>query len=139
MKVIIAGSRDINDYRLVEEAILESPFYVEEVVCGMARGVDLIGESWAIKTSTPVRKFYAKWNELGKMAGHVRNKEMADYADALIAVWDGKSSGTKNMILTMERLNKPVFVWMTRGRGEMIACNICGHRGGCGCVYASIR
>lgn len=112
MKVIIAGSRSIADYALVEEAILESPFWITEVVSGAARGVDLIGEEWADNTLTPVKRFPADWNRLGKSAGMVRNREMAEYADALIAVWDGTSYGTRHMIAYMRKAeNKPVFVW----------------------------
>lgn len=45
-----------------------------------------------------MKRFPAKWKEYGKAAGFVRNSEMADYSDMLIAFWDGKSKGTKNMI-----------------------------------------
>ena len=57
--------------------------------------------------------FNADWNKHGRAAGPMRNKQMADYADVLIAVWDGQSKGTKNMIDQMNKLNKPVFiVWI---------------------------
>ncbi len=111
MKVIIAGSRSITDYALVEQAILESPFYVEEVVSGCARGVDQFGEQWALKTGMPITRFPANWS-LGRKAGMIRNREMADYADALIAVWDGKSHGTRHMIAYIRKaVCKPDFVW----------------------------
>ena len=69
-----------------------------EVVCGKARGADTFGETYAYNASIPVKEFPADWKGLGKGAGHIRNKQMGDYADALIAVWDGESRGTKNMI-----------------------------------------
>lgn len=114
MKVIIAGSRDGFVLRNVYEAIEESPFFteIEEVVSGCARGVDTDGEKWAKSNSKPITKFPANWGEFGKAAGHLRNKQMGDYADALIAVWDGKSRGTKNMIDYMESLGKPVYVYI---------------------------
>ena len=50
-----------------------------------------------------------RWNRYGRKAGILRNRKMAKYADALIAVWDGLSRGTANMIAEMEALGKPVF------------------------------
>ena len=40
----------------------------------------------------------------------IRNHEMVEYADALVAVWDGKSRGTQHMILNMQKTGKPVYV-----------------------------
>ena len=98
MKTIIAGSRDITDPSIVEEAILRSKFHITEVVSGACRGVDRMGECWAAVNNLPVTQFPANWKVNGKAAGPLRNFAMSKYADALIAVWDGKSRGTKNMI-----------------------------------------
>ena len=110
MKVIVAGSRSIADIKVVTQAIEESGFEVDEVVSGTARGVDTIGEEWAKSKGIPVKKFPADWNGLGKRAGFVRNAEMADYADALVAVWDGKSRGTENMIEQAKKKGLKVYV-----------------------------
>lgn len=115
MKVIIAGSRDITDRVIVAKAILESRFNFTEVVSGTARGVDRLGEIFACSKGYSVKKFPANWTEYGKAAGHIRNREMAQYADALLAVWDGKSRGTKNMIEEMEKLGKPVHIYFVKG------------------------
>lgn len=98
MKVIIAGSREITDASVVADAIAASGFEVTEVVSGTARGVDRLGEAWARARKIPIKPFPADWNQLGKAAGVLRNAEMAKYADALVAIWDGESPGTKNMI-----------------------------------------
>lgn len=98
MITIIAGCRGITDYPLVTEAVKISGFDITEVVSGGAMGVDALGERWADENEIPIRRFPAYWKEYGKMAGPMRNKEMAKYAEALIAVWDGKSRGTSNMI-----------------------------------------
>jgi hypothetical protein len=111
MKVIVAGSREGFVARNVFEAIKESGFTITEIVSGTARGVDKDGEYYAACRELPVKRFPADWDQYGKAAGHIRNKQMADYADALVAVWDGKSPGTKNMIETMKSLNKPVYVY----------------------------
>ena len=110
MNVIVAGSRTITDIKVVACAIEESGFEVSEVVSGAARGVDSLGEEWAKSKAIPVRRFPADWNGKGKGAGFIRNAEMADYADALVAVWDGKSRGTANMIEQAKRKGIKVYV-----------------------------
>lgn len=99
MKVIIAGSRGLGF-----EAVLRALYHCEftqditEVVCGGAAGVDKAGKEWAQVINIPVKMFPADWSKYGRAAGHIRNEEMAEYADALIAVWDGQSPGTANML-----------------------------------------
>lgn len=111
MKCIIAGSRSIEDYDIVLAAILASDFYITEVVSGAAKGVDLLGERFAIDTETPIKKFIPDWDKYGKKAGCIRNIEMGDYADACICVWDGKSRGTKHMIHYAKQKNLKLFVY----------------------------
>ena len=127
MKVIIAGSRNIVDYEIIKKSIEESKFDLTEVVSGGARGVDTLGEKYAKENDLLVKIFKAEWdnlvdvpkykikkNKYGKLynvtAGFERNEKMGDYADALIAVWDGKSNGTKAMIEYMKKKNKKVYV-----------------------------
>ena len=125
MKVIIAGSRGITDIELVEEeAVEESSFWVVEVVSGQANGVDKLGEEWANQRRIPIKPFPADWKNLkapgaiiknnaygryNANAGFDRNNQMAEYADALVAITTG-TPGTKHMIDTMKKLGKPVFV-----------------------------
>lgn len=99
MRVIIAGSRHIKDRQTVYSAILRSGFTgnLREVVSGGAGGVDALGEEWARLHGIPVKNFYPDWGK-GKIAGRLRNREMAHYADALILVWDGKSRGSESML-----------------------------------------
>ena len=111
MKVIVAGSRHGFVARNVFEAIAESKFTITEVVSGGARGVDKDGEYFARNNNIPIKQFIPDWDGLGKKAGILRNKEMGDYADALVAVWDGQSKGTKHMIDYMQSLNKLVYVY----------------------------
>jgi len=98
--VIIAGSRDYTNY---DEAklILDKVFSKRKpskIVCGMARGADMIGMKYANEYKLPILCCYANWEKYGKAAGYRRNTEMAKRADALVAFWDGKSPGTKHMI-----------------------------------------
>lgn len=104
-RTIIAGTRTfgsgVDEARVteyVDEVIDESGFDIDEVVSGKARGADTAGEAWAEANDIPVAEFPADWDEHGKRAGYLRNKEMAEYGDQLIAIWDGKSRGTSMMI-----------------------------------------
>lgn len=114
MKVIIAGSRGIHDFRIVEKAILESGFSVSEVVSGAASGVDKLGEAWALIMNVPIHRFSANWALFGNRAGLLRNEEMVNYADALIAVWDGISRGTRFTIRCARQKGLKVFVLEVR-------------------------
>lgn len=100
MKVIIAGSRTFNDYELLKtfaDRLLRNLTNVE-IVSGGARGADSLGERYAKEKGYKLKIFPAEWDKYGKSAGFMRNIVMGDYADGLIAFWDGKSSGTKHMI-----------------------------------------
>lgn len=116
MKVIIAGGRDFLDTRLMDETIKElvRTGWMDDdstLVCGMARGADELGRAlWVQTYDLPVERFPADWATHGKRAGFIRNTEMAHVADKLVAFWDGQSRGTKHMIETMQRLNKPVHI-----------------------------
>lgn len=111
MKTIIAGSREGFTYQDVFLACEQSNYEITEVVSGTARGVDQLGEEWARLNQVPVKKFPADWNKNGKAAGPIRNRQMAEYVEALIALWDGKSRGTKNMIDEATKKGLKVYVY----------------------------
>jgi len=69
-----------------------------EIVSGGARGADALGERYAKDRGYSLRVFPAEWDRYGKRAGYLRNAEMAKYANALLAFWDGESRGTRHMI-----------------------------------------
>lgn len=130
MRVIIAGGRDIEiSPNEMAEIVKASGFTITTVVSGTCEGVDQSGEGWANCDGVPVRPYPADWNNLqapgavikrnkfgrkyNAKAGIDRNEKMAQNADALIAVWDGKSKGTKNMIETAKRYGLKVYVHET--------------------------
>lgn len=110
MRVIIAGSRSIDDYELLLDAIEASGFKITQILSGRARGVDKMGESYARRNKIPLKYFPADWDKYGKSAGIRRNVLMGENADALIALWDGKSKGTAHMIDYAKRKGLQVFV-----------------------------
>ena len=114
MKTIIAGSRSFDDIKLVYRAIAESDFYITEVVSGTANGIDKLGEEYARNFRLKVKRFPAMWDIYGKSAGYIRNVQMAEYSDALVAVWDGVSKGTKHMIDIAKAKGLKVYVYTAK-------------------------
>lgn len=97
-------------YKLIDVAVVASGFTITEEVCGTARGADTLGKQWAEAHQIPVKEFPADWNQYGKAAGPIRNKQMMEYADAAIVfIWDN-SRGSANMIKQMKQANKPCFI-----------------------------
>lgn len=116
MRLIIAGSRDLDiTFHQIDVAIAAMGIVVTEEVSGRSGNVDLMGEQWAYRRGLHSAHLTAKW-KLGDSAGPLRNKAMALYAfhdiqgGALLAFWDGKSKGTKNMIEEAKKLKLIVKV-----------------------------
>ena len=105
MKVIVAGGRDFKNYKLLKctlDNFQQEYGNITEVISGTAIGVDKLGEQYANENNIPIKQFVPDWQGLGKKAGHVRNRQMGDYAKEhngmLVAFWDKQSKGTKGMI-----------------------------------------
>lgn len=117
MRTIIAGSRTVGDITIVRDAMIcadfEENIHPTIIVSGVATGADRLGIMWADEVGLPVQKFPALWNKYGKKAGFIRNAQMADNADALVAVWDGVSKGTKHMINIARSRNLKIFIFFT--------------------------
>lgn len=113
-KLIVAGGRDFSDRDLLAHTICQVCEALKPrqliIVSGMARGADLLAYEFAKECDEEVMEFPADWDKYGKRAGYVRNNQMAEVADGLLAFWDGQSRGTKHMIETMENLGKPVQI-----------------------------
>ena len=106
MKIAIIGSRNlvvnnIGDYL---------PKGVTEIVSGGAKGIDTCARIYAIKNNIKLTEFLPNYNEFGKRAPLIRNLEIIDYADEVIAFWDGESHGTKFVIDNCKNRNKMVKI-----------------------------
>lgn len=126
-KVIIAGSRGFNDYKLLCEVMdvyLHDKMDDIEIVSGTAKGADRLGERYARDRKYKISRFPANWKNLtrpgaiirengfGKYdsgAGHFRNKKMAEHADAAVVFLQpgATNKGSMNMYETMDELGKP--------------------------------
>lgn len=127
ISVIVAGSRSIRDYEVVNRGILKgievfrkSGYLLNKVISGGAGGVDSLGERWAKENKVPLEVYPANWQPDGAdgktdySAGFKRNILMAGVADALIAIWDGKSNGTRHMIETAKNHHLHVYVYIVK-------------------------
>jgi hypothetical protein len=114
MKLIVAGSRSFYNYKLMREKL---DFYLQnvkeeiEIVSGMARGADTLGERYADEKGYPVKHFPAEWfKHRGASAGYLRNLQMAEYATHCVCFWDGSSPGTRMMIRIAKEKKLPCKV-----------------------------
>lgn len=112
MKLAIIGSRTIIDKEKIflELEEIYKTKKIDLVVSGGAKGPDSIGEYWAKEKGIPVKVFLPDWVNLGKSAGMIRNKDIIQECDMVIAFWDGKSKGTLNAIEIAKKMNKKVKI-----------------------------
>ena len=106
MKLLIAGSRDIDDFELDEYI----PGEVDLIITGGARGVDSLAESYADKNKISKLILRPDYKRYGKAAPLIRNKTMIEIADTVIIVWNGRSTGTKFTVDYAKKLNKNVVL-----------------------------
>ena len=106
MKLAIIGSRNLNITNL-EKFI---PDNVSEIVSGGAKGVDTSARAYAIKNNIPLTEFLPEYKKYGRGAPLKRNLQIIEYADSVLAFWDGKSHGTKYVIDNCRKKNTPVKI-----------------------------
>jgi len=109
LKTIIAGGRKIENFRLLRMAIRDCQWRITSVLCGCCSGVDLMGAEWANKRKIHVDYYPAEWGKYGKSAGIIRNKKMAENADALILIRSKSSKGSSSMLKEANALGLKVF------------------------------
>lgn len=120
-RIIIAGSREFNNYDLLCKkcALIPSIEGEVEIISGHARGADTLGERFAKEHKVPLKIMPAEWNKYGKRAGIMRNAQMAIYASKadngyLVAFKNGNTPGTMNMIETAQRYGLTIYIVETQ-------------------------
>ena len=106
MKIAIIGSRNLtitNPENFV-------PSNCTEIISGGASGIDTCAAEYARKNGIPLTEILPEYNKYGRAAPRVRNKQIVEYADEVIAFWDGVSRGTLSVINYCKKLNKPCRV-----------------------------
>jgi len=109
MKIAIVGSRDWPEPNRIFEYV--RGWRGHEIVSGGARGVDGLAVRAAKFFGIQTKVFPADWKTHGKRAGFLRNQEIVDYCDELVAFWDGESPGTADSIAKAKAAGKPVAVY----------------------------
>ena len=111
-RVIIAGSRTAESMTILRKALRECGWKPKVILSGRAPGADRLGERYANAVGLELEEYPADWNRLKKRAGMVRNAEMVKHADGLIALWDGKSPGTRHVIACAHARGIPTYVYV---------------------------
>ncbi|MFN5416467.1 MAG: DUF2493 domain-containing protein [Flavobacteriia bacterium] len=116
LRIIIAGSRDFDDYEMLKSALDNYLFHNSkevQIVSGGSSGADKLGERYAKENNFQLKVFPADWKSHGKSAGPIRNRLMAENADVLFAFWNGKSVGTADMITRASKKGLEVLIIRT--------------------------
>ena len=109
MKLLIAGSRSIEDFDLSNYI----PDETELIISGGANGIDRVAEKYADKNKLSKLILRPRYNLYGKAAPLKRNESMVDLCDCVLVIWDGTSKGTKYTIEYAKKKNKPVNIVIT--------------------------
>ena len=110
MKYAVVGSRTFDDYAFMEKA-LSSYNDITTIISGGARGADSLAKKYALEHGLNYVEFPALWDVYGKSAGYLRNNQIVDAAEIVIAFWDGKSKGTRHTIKLASDQGKTVHTY----------------------------
>ena len=110
MKVAVIGSRNL----AVKNLEKYLPEGTTEIVSGGARGIDSCAKNYDNTNGIPLKEFLPNYDEFGRSAPLLRNLEIIDYADIVLAFWDGKSRGTKFVIDKCRAKGKPVNIFISK-------------------------
>lgn len=116
MKTAIVGSRGITDYGQLLKAVEGTA--ITEVISGGAMGVDKMAERYAKEKNLPLTIIRPDWRK-GKEAGPMRNQQIVEAADQVIAIWDGQSKGTADTIRRARKAGKPIKIAQITPKGQM--------------------
>ena len=110
MKIAVVGSRGLK----VNDLGRYLPSGVTEIVSGGARGIDTCAREYAEKNRIKLTEFLPQYEKYGRSAPLKRNLQIIDYADLVLAFWDGKSKGTKYVIEQCKKQNKEIKIFFAK-------------------------
>ena len=106
--VAVIGSRSFADYELLENTLMH--YQICKIISGSAKGADSLAERYALGHGIELLIFKPDWKKYGRGAGPIRNRDIVDAADLVIAFWDGKSKGTKSALDYAQQKNKEIVI-----------------------------
>lgn len=112
MKVAVIGSRGLH----VDDLRQYLPKETTEIVSGGAKGIDSDARAYAQAHGIPLKEFLPEYQKYGRGAPLKRNLLIIEYADVVLAFWDGQSRGTKYVIDHCREMSVPVKVFAPRKR-----------------------
>lgn len=86
------------------------PSNTSMIISGGARGIDTVAEEFADKKRISKLILRPNYTKYGRKAPLIRNKQIVDLADYILAIWDGKSRGTYFTINYAKEQNKPIQI-----------------------------
>jgi len=113
-KIAIVGSRTFDDYNFLKAILYKHTKGIPNsysIVSGGAKGADSLAKQYAEEFKIPIKEFLPDWATHGKSAGPIRNEQIVEECDIVIAFWDGISRGTKNTVWLATKAQKPVYVY----------------------------
>ena len=108
MKVGVIGSSTFNDYEKLKEVL--NKLNISLLVSGGANGADKLGERYANENNIPTKIFLPDWEKYGKRAGFIRNSDIINESELVVAFWDGFSKGCEDSLKKAEKLNKKILI-----------------------------
>lgn len=117
IKLAVVGSRTFIDYDYMCQTL--KWFDIKQIISGGAKGADALAKRYAEEHNIDYKEFPANWDKHGKSAGYIRNKQIVDAADEVVAFWDGESKGTQHTITITEEQGKPLHVYKPIWKDEL--------------------
>lgn len=108
MNVAVIGSRSFKNFELLKNTL--SKIEISLIISGGADGADSLAERYAREQSIPTKIFLPDWKKYGKSAGMIRNTDIINEADIVVAFWDKSSKGTKDSIDKANKLDKKLIL-----------------------------
>lgn len=107
LKVAVVGSRGLQ----IPDLEIYLPQGTSEIVSGGAKGVDICAREYALSHNLKLTEFLPEYQRYGRFAPLKRNLQIIQYADQVLAFWDGASQGTKFVIENCPRYHRQVTVF----------------------------
>lgn len=111
MRVAVVGTRTYGEYEVVKK-VLDTIIKEDDiVVSGGAKGVDELAAKYAHERGLRLEVYEADWSTYGRKAGPLRNTEIVDVSDVIVAFWDHKSKGTLDTINKAKKRRKSLTIY----------------------------